>query len=315
MATTLKPKVKASSRDQLPREIFYPRSYNFLEIYFWLLAAFVASGRIWLEIYRNTTRDHFQLPIPDIIAIYYLDILASFLLILFPVFFIFIFGSFPLSYIRSLRIKNSFIRYLDLEVVPTVDKKPLAEKTHEIPELREVVTSNLNSDSPEELLKNLASASKVISQGIYTRAGVYLLVGVLIAFLGLVFFYTQTRSLLELHDLTIILSNLAPRFGVLFFVEVIAFFFLRQYRVAMDEFKYFEAIKRNREETLVLIQLAKQKVAGLSLKDIWDKCSFYSNPGKLNVGETTELIESKKLDKNELELVEKFIDVLSRATK
>ena len=41
---------------------------------------------------------------------------------------------------------------------------------------------------------------------------------------------------------------LLPGFGILFFIEFVAFFFLRQYRSAMDEFPVYDAIRRNREE-------------------------------------------------------------------
>ncbi len=41
---------------------------------------------------------------------------------------------------------------------------------------------------------------------------------------------------------------LLPGFGILFFIEFVAFFFLRQYRSALDEFRYYDAIRRNREE-------------------------------------------------------------------
>jgi hypothetical protein len=56
------------------------------------------------------------------------------------------------------------------------------------------------------------------------------------------------------------LLHTLPRFGILFFIETIAFFFLRQYRTAMDEYRYFEAIKRKREENFVLLCLLASEI-------------------------------------------------------
>ena len=60
-------------------------------------------------------------------------------------------------------------------------------------------------------------------------------------------------------------SALAPRFGILFFIELIAFFFLRQYKAAMEEFRYYEAIKRQREETLALVAMLKRRKSDVNL--------------------------------------------------
>ena len=47
----------------------------------------------------------------------------------------------------------------------------------------------------DPLLASLADESKRLSTALYTRSGVYLIIGVLVAFSGLGFFYLQTLSL------------------------------------------------------------------------------------------------------------------------
>jgi hypothetical protein len=193
-------------------------------------------------------------------------------------------------------------------------------------------------------LKNMADASSKIAEKIYTRAGVYLLVGVLIAFSGLGFFYVQSQATLnasedynrkleaykalggeppsapkpEVHTPMENLTSLAPgligRVGVLFFIELVAFFFLRQYRAAMDEYRYFEAIKRRREENRALVTMfLAGKGDKIDFFTFIEKCSLYSDVPKLAAGETTEMLETRKLTKDEAALFEKMIDVVIKA--
>jgi uncharacterized membrane protein len=90
-----------------------------------------------------------------------------------------------------------------------------------------------------------------LTKKIYTGAGVYLIVGVIVAFTGLLFFYMRNRDLPIEHDYLDRFLSLLPGFGILFFIELVAFFFLRQCRAAMDEFRYFDAILRSRKDSLL----------------------------------------------------------------
>jgi len=165
--------------------------------------------------------------------------------------------------------------------------------------------------------------SRRLSKSIYNRAGVYLLVGVFVAFAGLYFFYAATGGGPVMAEGGVSeLIQLAPKFGILFFIEFVAFFFLKQYRAAMDEFRYYEAIKRKREETLALIRLIKDRTfpatsEGTSFDpmELIKNNSFFSRAGVLGKDETSEIIESRKLEKNELDVLEKVIDVISRSKK
>lgn len=49
-----------------------------------------------------------------------------------------------------------------------------------------------------------------------------------------------------------------PRFGILFFIEYIAFFFLKQYRILMEEYRYYESIKRQRQDVLSVYLLIQE---------------------------------------------------------
>ena len=206
----------------------------------------------------------------------------------------------------------------------------------------------LHTDITLLYLQSLAKASQQIAEKLYLRAGVYLLIGVLVAFSGLAFFYYQQAQQTPLSLIAVAsglkitaeqqlttpattptatpattpttrestgsLDNLLrtlPRFGILFFIETIAFFFLRQYRTAMDEYRYFEAIKRRREENFVLLCLLASENP-LDLTKFPQQASFYSDVGALAQGQTTELLESRKLSKDETALLEKIVDAIPK---
>ena len=149
------------------------------------------------------------------------------------------------------------------------------------------------------------------------------MIGVIVAFSGLGFFYANNSQQSfdynqEAEHQEVLLSDrllkMAPQFGILFFIEFIAFFFLRQYRSAMDEFRYYEAIKRRRQELLVLFKIMKSD-SSLTMNDLLKDNHFYSDAGKLSKGETTEVIETRKLEKDEIEVFQKIIDVVGKQAK
>lgn len=174
------------------------------------------------------------------------------------------------------------------------------------------VTSELDDESVEESLegyiKKITKSSEQLSNTILSRGNLYLFLGILFSICGLVFFYTQAHILNPGDAITHQIIALLPNFGVLFFIELISFFFLKQYRVTMDEFRYYEAIKRSREEILTIVKLHLSIGKESDLSNILDKISFSSQVGKLESGQSTELLESRKLDKNELDSLTRIIE-------
>lgn len=98
-------------------------------------------------------------------------------------------------------------------------------------------------------------------------------------------------------------------------MELVAFFFLRQYRSAMDEFRYYEAIKRKREETLAMIQLLGWNSKDFDVLELVKGGFFFSDGKFLSKDQSTEIIEARKLEKNELEVLEKIIEAVSHGKK
>jgi hypothetical protein len=65
----------------------------------------------------------------------------------------------------------------------------------------------------------------------------------------------------------------------------------------MDEFHYYEAITRNREETLALIRINTDNDSPIDPLEMVKYNSFFSKAGVLESGQVSEIIESSKLEK------------------
>lgn len=189
--------------------------------------------------------------------------------------------------------------------------------------------AKLGPYTADEVLAWMALSSRKISRSIYTRAGVYLLVGASVAFSGLMFFYMMSArspaSKAYVPEVARVEANpensphvewqaglleLAPRFGILFFIEFVAFFFLRQYRAAMEEFRYYEALKRRREELWLMIKIFQGSGKDWDLSALIKEQHFYTVAGRMGKEDTTEIIESRKLEKDDLELLVRILEVV-----
>lgn len=180
-------------------------------------------------------------------------------------------------------------------------------------------TSAKQNDTAEYYLNGLIFSSRSLSKSIYNRGSLYLMIGLMCAFAGIAFFYSQTHVVDISKKASEQVLFLLPNFGVLFFLELVAFFFLRQYKTIMDEFRYYEAIKRSREETLAVIKFTLESGKEVDLAEVIEKVRFGSSSGKLEAGQSTEILEARKLDKSELEtltkLVETVVNKLGQGTK
>ncbi len=292
------------------------RHFRVIELYIWALIAVVCLSRVLIAVFAGATAD-------ILFQRYYGDLLLSFFVVMFPILFMLVFGSLPLEALRRRRYEGVAVGMgtavpnhatgaappLPYPFAP--DSLQVAPPAHSAQE----TTSAPTPPTADTLVLSLAQSSKKLADGIYSRSGVYLLVGVMVAFSGLAFFYLQTSSTFNATDLTGLLVSLAPKFGILFFIEFVAFFFLKQYRTSMDEFRYYEAIKRHREEVLVLLRVGNEQSKPIDTFELVRLGQFFSIAGRLQKEESTELLEARKLEKNETAVLEKAIDAIAQIRK
>ncbi|REG58937.1 hypothetical protein B0G80_1662 [Paraburkholderia sp. BL6669N2] len=303
-------RLDAGSRDAIISARARERINRLIETYLYLCGAIIISTTIIFDAAAH------RAPLAEILYVRRSYLLASGLLIISPIIFRLIFGALPLEWIRRNRAQRQ-VESKDLSRASVVDEEI---RTAEIRALSDMMSaSELSEASAIKLFAYYSFSSRRLSQSIYARAGVYLLVGVGVAFSGLFFFYTLTSDLppgfAEQKSIEQDMAFAIPRIGILFFIELIAFFFLRQYRSAMDEFRYYEAVKRNREETLALINIISANGASLDAMELVKNNSFFSRVGGLEKGASTEIIESRKLEKNELDLMEKVVELIAKSKK
>lgn len=265
------------------------------EIYLWCFIAIVINIP---TIYKSTKH---YISFEAIIFSYYNQILVGITLALFPILFKLIFGKLPFAYIRNLREKTFESKNIQIN-----DNSNGNSNIKVVISQNEIVTEYEDDSYFFKCIKE----SKTISEKVYTRAGAYLLIGCLIAFLGVALFYSPIFPASTAKEITLKLLDYLPRFGALFFIEFIAFFFLKQYKIMLEEYRYYEAIKRKRQDNFNLLEIIdKNKDSPEILKIILEK---YSNEHSLKLlnGETTEMIETHKIINQDLDLVSKISDLI-----
>ena len=250
-----------------------------------------------------------------IFAEFYFDLLLTLIVLLFPFLFKLIYGEFPFQHIRTVRLKRVVINQNKTTELPkqntAIDKEDKSEtldntKTEDI---IEHTVSELN------IIEVYLKQSQKLSERIFSRSSAYLLIGCLIAFAGVIFFYVQSfyvkTTVTDFTELNFTIRETLPRIGVLIFVEAIAFFFLKQYKSTMEEFRYYEAIKRQRENQYLIANYVISNRDNIDdFTTIIDKLNLNDNPNKLSKDETTQLLENQKISVQESNFIEKLIDML-----
>ncbi len=179
-------------------------------------------------------------------------------------------------------------------------------------EIIEEKNSGLLPTTASDLLKLNVANSRETAEKLFVKSGFYLFIGVVIAITGILWFYLSRNWVASGEFNANILIEIIPRAGVLLFIEFMAFFFLKQSRSVMDEYKYFDSIARHREEAFFLIEFAKESPANINPLDIAKEGWFFSKPDKLRSGETTEILENRKLEKDELATLQKIVETIKK---
>jgi len=168
---------------------------------------------------------------------------------------------------------------------------------------------------PRQLLSLYGRQTSDVANDIYRRSNVYILTGVVISLSGLIFFYFRSRDLPTKVDYVEHVLSLLPGFGILFFIEFVAFFFLRQYRSAMDDFRYFDAVRRSREDSLVVLKMFEENRTEAPTKDVLAVMNIYSSAGRVGKDETTERLEARRMERDESAIFGKLIDTINDLKK
>jgi hypothetical protein len=169
----------------------------------------------------------------------------------------------------------------------------------------------------DERFAQFLARSEDMVKAAQARPTALLLAGVVMALIGLGVFVTTSTDLFisgrspAQFDVSRSLMDLAPKLLMLIFVQVLAGFFLKQYRVSMAELRYYEAVLRYREAQYVAYLIRREKGDAAKLLDfateIMAERDFLSMPQ----GQTNILLETQRLEQNEFKgIYERFFDYM-----
>lgn len=289
--------------------------YRLTEVYLWILFGLLISLRFVIVANHQNLEFAFRE--------YFWDIIIAVFVTIFPFLHLLIFSEYPLERIRNNRVsrKAGKTDVYTVQNTTVVRERPVNEsESHESAQVEGMFIEQRELG----MVFNYAKAADYHARKIYNRSGAYLLIGCLIAFAGVLYFGFATAYLhpsgisdKEKFDFSkIFLESYLPRIGTLIFVETIAFFFLKQYRITMEDFRYYEAIKRQRENQYVTLQLLKSYEDKPDLIDkVIDKCAFNENPNRLNKEDTTQFLEAAKLASQEGDIIDKLVEIIKVAKK
>lgn len=292
------------------KEIIKRNPGKVLELYVWEIIAIIIS--LPEIVYVSSRRVYFYdfLREPTL----YDKFITSIFIMLFPIIFKLIFEYYPLEYLKNRRkIREQGYKNNTIIINNPSENVSITNDNSDSQEIKE------KKEEIAEILKLFYEESDGIANKIYNRSGVYLLFGSLISIGGVLMFnYPLFVQVNVRNDATIItqLIEYLPRFGALFFIEFIAFFFLKQYRIMMEEYRYYERLKRKRQDNFSIIKIiTKYKDNEKLVEMILNKYLIENSKEKISSDETTEILETQKISNEEMNIFDKITDLVKAVKK
>jgi hypothetical protein len=224
-----------------------------------------------------------------------------------PILFRLTFGEYPLTWSLRGALEN------EIKSQATVSLSGFRRVNEVVPVspfvIEEIKDKADSSVDPRQLLALYGESTSKLAEKIFKRSNAHLFAGGVIAAVGIAVFLFRSSQITSASEWKEMIRILAPGFGILFFIELVAFFFLRQYRAAMDDYRYFDAVRRSREESLVILKMFAENPNEVSTKDVLAAMSIYSSAGKLGKDETTEMLEVRKMQRDETFVFEKLAEI------
>lgn len=237
--------------------------------------------------------------------------------------------------VSSAYYNQTWILFIAICCIPFIskvlfDKYPLAlirsyitpSKTEEVPEKEpEEYINHLNFlDICDQHIRKYDK----IADKLQNKSLDYASVGYILAMLGIFVFMFLSDQLkttnnsfdpkifegnsISSYILYMITINL-PRFGVLFFIEYIAIFFLKQYRVLLEEYKYYQLLKHNLVQCKIILSFFNQYKDS---PDIIKLLLEYVNSNFLKAPSfsSCDKIKLEQIVNNDLDMLSKITDLI-----
>lgn len=262
----------------------------FVEPFIWL----IFGTLITLFIYG---KDFFDFTISSIESIHSLILLSS--VSFFPFLFELLTGKYPFELIRTL-------------IIPSREQHGSSSQES---------NNNEDTDICNRYIQHYGGTANLL----LSKSNKYIAIGYFLALTGVLVFILLTGQMnipneinykldslkeINIWDCVIylIIINL-PRFGVLFFIEYIAIFFLKQYRVLLEEFRYYKLIECNLIQYKIIINFINEYK---ETPEIIDKFIKYIDSHSIMVPGITgsHKIKTEKLVYDDLDLLSKVTSLI-----
>ncbi|WP_144445657.1 hypothetical protein [Inquilinus limosus] len=164
----------------------------------------------------------------------------------------------------------------------------------------------------EDYFLSYVSRSQETAKIAQRRPNALLFAGATIAALGLIFFIvtlpgsrfgiliSENNPEITTADYWKSLILLFPRLLMLIFIQVLAGFFLRQYRVSMEEFRYYEALLRIREAQFMSYKIIARSQDKRALTAFTAELLRYKDIAEIRNGKKTTIADAQEREGNEI---------------
>jgi hypothetical protein len=198
---------------------------------------------------------------------------------------------------RPADLKLPAAQAIETPVVEVEEK----ENENAIPGI-EALSANVGSDDeeqPDDLFREVSVRASFLATRMEKRTNTYMILGVAMGFIGMFFwFWTFNSSLAKQMSVTEFVESAIPRITILLFIELLAGFFLRQYRIGVEDFKYFYEIEQKANWKRIGYSILAKVKSDTALLSFASALTNDTGPTKLSAGESTPTLEVLKAEGN-----------------
>jgi hypothetical protein len=159
-------------------------------------------------------------------------------------------------------------------------------------------TETADESEPEDLMNEVAERATFFANKLERRTNTYMILGVAIGAVGLFVWAWKLSAVNNTLTFAALAQELLPRITILVFIELLAGFFLRQYRIGIEDFKYFFDIEQRARWKCVAYSIARKSQDKNLLKQVTLALSDNLASPALKKGETTSALEAMKTESN-----------------
>jgi FtsH-binding integral membrane protein len=164
--------------------------------------------------------------------------------------------------------------------------------------MQEAAEDDIVTNKTDELFREVSERASFLADRMEKRTNTYMILGVTMGFIGMGFwFWSFNHALSKPMGMTEFVETAIPRITILIFIELLAGFFLRQYRIGVEDFKYFFEIEQRADWKRIsysILLANKDAAIGTFAASLANEALAM----KLQAGESTTTLEALKAEGN-----------------